>query len=291
MFLPPLVGLTTIIDRHLLGIYLQQKADHHLEFRFKCYGCLFGTDLCRASPRTVNFIRVFLFIPTDLENERDTFGKFSLSAFQIILQIDKLSFLWTKAINSRVAVDRILRCPFHPVAKGSTYVPRMSCGSTGNHFCTTWQLFVLRLQSVQGSTSLPRMSCGSMGSTSILCSIVYEENVGVQGSTSVLHILLGSTYVPRMSCGSTGNHFCTTWQLFVLRLQSVQGSTSLPRMSCGSMGSTSILCSIVYEENVGVQGSTSVLHILLVRLSSMSDCYRIDAFGCLLLSISDLRVL
>ncbi|WZZ87856.1 hypothetical protein YC2023_116435 [Brassica napus] len=50
------------------------------------------TDLCRASPRTVNFISVLLFIPTDLENERDTFGKVSLSAFQIILQIDKLRY-------------------------------------------------------------------------------------------------------------------------------------------------------------------------------------------------------
>ncbi|KAF3497363.1 hypothetical protein DY000_02055142 [Brassica cretica] len=44
----------------------------------------------RASPRIVHFISIFLFIPTDLENERDTVGKVSLSAFQIILQIDKL---------------------------------------------------------------------------------------------------------------------------------------------------------------------------------------------------------
>ncbi|WZZ80903.1 hypothetical protein YC2023_101475 [Brassica napus] len=97
----------TIIDRHLLGVSSQlfslrviesgfpigfQKVDHHLGFWFKCYGCLFGTDLCRASPRTVNFISVFLFTPTDLEKERDTFGKVSLSAFQIILQIDKLRY-------------------------------------------------------------------------------------------------------------------------------------------------------------------------------------------------------
>ncbi|WZY94220.1 hypothetical protein YC2023_066549 [Brassica napus] len=45
-----------------------------------------------ASPRTVNFISVFLFIPTVLENERDTVGKVSLSAFQIILQIGKLRY-------------------------------------------------------------------------------------------------------------------------------------------------------------------------------------------------------
>lgn len=56
-------------------IYLYQKADHHLEFWLRCYDWLFGTDLCRTSSRTVNFICVFLFIQTDLENNRDIIWK------------------------------------------------------------------------------------------------------------------------------------------------------------------------------------------------------------------------
>ncbi|KAF2552960.1 hypothetical protein F2Q68_00036055 [Brassica cretica] len=70
-----------------------KKADHHLEFLSKSYGCFFGTDIYRSDPRTVNFISVLPLIQKEPGNRRDIIGNISILAFQIIYPIVKSTYI------------------------------------------------------------------------------------------------------------------------------------------------------------------------------------------------------
>ncbi|WZZ20697.1 hypothetical protein YC2023_122084 [Brassica napus] len=75
-----------------LVIIMYQKADRHLEFLSKSYGCFFGTDIYRSDPRTVNFISVLPLIQKEPGNGRDIIGKISIPGFQIIYPIVKSTY-------------------------------------------------------------------------------------------------------------------------------------------------------------------------------------------------------
>ncbi|KAF3559256.1 hypothetical protein F2Q69_00012486 [Brassica cretica] len=82
--------------------------------------------------------------------------------------------------------------------------------------------------------------------------------------------------------GCTGKHFCTTYELWEYK----EALLYYVAIVCVEIAGRTrkYLCT---THELREYGETLLYY---VRLSSMSDCYRIDAFGRLLLSISDLRM-